>query len=121
MACPFFDPKEPIPWSEWPNPPLMPLGDPYSGVCAAGAENPPIRECCNTGYARGVCPNFPAGDAPDAVRFGIVKLEGSVASIRYVRERDHHPHDSGVVEPGSATLIERQADAYLRSYLRRVG
>jgi len=99
----------------------MPRGDPYSGVCAAGAENPQIRECCNTGYARGVCPNFPAGDAPDAVRFGIVKLEGSVASIRYVRERDHHPHDSGVVEPGGATLIERQADAYLRSYLRRVG
>ena len=120
MACPFFDPQEPISWAEWPDPPLMPLGDPYHGICTAGNAKPRVRECCNVGYARGVCPNFPGGDAPDAVRFGIVKLEGVVASIRYVAERDHHPFETGVAGGDGETLIERQAGAYLRSYLRRI-
>jgi hypothetical protein len=125
MACPFFDPKEPIPWAEWPNPPWMPLGDPYAGSCTAGELEPRIRECCNAGYARGVCPSFPGGNAPDAVRFGIVRLEGGVGSIRYVAERNHYPFETGVLESDGVPadgkkLIERQADAYLRSYLRRI-
>jgi hypothetical protein len=110
----------------------MPLGDPYAGVCAAGealAQVPDgrLRTCCNTGYARGACPNFPGGDAPDAVRFGIVQRNGGVATIQYVVERDHYPFDHGTLQlregapPDSADgrLVERQARAFLYSYVRR--
>ncbi len=106
----------------------MPLGDPYAGSCAASEGDVPdgrLRTCCNTGYARGVCPSFPGGDAPDAVRFGIIQRKGGVVTIRYVVERDHHPYDHGTLElPEEAPatngkLVERQAHAYLGSYLRR--
>jgi hypothetical protein len=86
-----------------------------------------LRTCCNTGYVRGACPSFPGGDAPDAVRFGIVQRKGGVATIRYVVERDHHPFDSGTLElyegdrpdSGDEKLVDRQARAFLHSYLRR--
>jgi hypothetical protein len=160
MACPFFNPAEPFPWHAWPNPPRMPLGDPYAGVCTASQAQVPdgrLRTCCNTGYARGTCPSFPGGDAPDAVRFGIVQRQDGVATIRYVVERDHHPFDHGTLllqesgppEPltagpaavqnsvacaeiaavevfrtvseaqGWENVVERQARAFLHSYLRR--
>jgi len=89
-----------------------------------------LRTCCNTGYARGACPNFPTGDAPDAVRFGIVRRIDGVATVRYVVERNHHPFDHGTLElpegegrqPANeehAEILERQARAFLLSYLRR--
>jgi hypothetical protein len=128
MSCPFFHPATPFSWEEWPNPPRMPLGDPHAGECTAtGAAAPAahVRTCCNNGYARGVCSQFPGGEAPDAVRFGILHREGGLTSIRYVRERDHHPFDHGTLvlpdratSPGD-TLLEQQARAYLGSYLRR--
>ena len=109
----------------------MPLGDPYAGSCAArGGEVPDgrLRTCCNTGYARDACPSFPGGDAPDAVRFGIVQRKGGVATVQYVVERDHHPFDQGTLEVSEAEprsvdgkLVERQARAFLGSYLRRTG
>jgi len=80
------------------------------------------------GYARGQCARFlsnSAGiEAPDAVRFGIVKRQDGVATIRYVRERDHHPFDDGTLEiqesaPSGETILARQAGAFLASYLRR--
>jgi hypothetical protein len=110
----------------------MPLGDPHTGGCTAGAVDLPaerVRTCCNTGYARGVCPNFPGGDAPDVVRFGIMERTAGSAVIRFVVERDHHPFDHGTLalaetaaadaSPADAPLIERQARAFLSSYLRR--
>jgi hypothetical protein len=106
----------------------MPLGDPHTGICAAKEGEVPdgrLRSCCNTGYARGACPSFPGGDAPDAVRFGIVERKGGVATIRYVVERDHHPFDHGTLIlregelPEDCKLVERQARAFLDSYLRR--
>jgi len=133
MACPFFDPATPFSWEEWPNPPRMPLGDPHSGACTAQgstdgatAQLSTVRTCCNTGYARGVCPKFPGGEAPDAVRFGIVRREGGMAAIRYVIERDHHPFADGTLElteagPADDELLQRQARAFLSSYLRRNG
>jgi hypothetical protein len=130
MACPFFNPQEPFSWQAWPNPPRLPLGDPYAGVCAASEADVPegrLRSCCNTGYARGACPHFPGGDAPDAIRFGILERNGGLATIRYVVERDHHPFDHGTLqlreneppEPGNEKLVERQAKAFLHSYVRR--
>ena len=108
----------------------MPLGDPYVGACTAGQAQVPdgrLRTCCNTGYARGACPSFPGGDAPDALRFGIVQWKDGVATIRYVVERDHHPFDHGTLqlqecEPlgdGKGAIVKRQARAFLHSYLRR--
>ncbi len=63
-------------------------------------------------------------DAPDAVRFGIVRRQAGMATIRYVVERNHHPFDEGTLElretaDGDSTLLERQARAFLASYLRR--
>jgi hypothetical protein len=103
------------------------LGDPYSGDCTADGERAPgarVRTCCNAGYARGACPRFPGGNAPDSVRFGIVRREAGVATVRYVIERDHHPFDHGTLElrestTTDTTLLERQARAFLASYLRR--
>ena len=137
MACPFFNPTEPYSWHAWPNPPRMPLGDPYAGICAVRDDQVPdarLRTCCNTGYARGACPNFPGGDAPDTVRFGIVERKGGAFTIRYVVERDHRPFGHGMLvlqekalqekalpetTHSDGELIERQARAFLNSYLRR--
>ena len=137
MACPFFHPATPFSWEEWPNPPRMPLGDPYTGACSALRNDVPderIRTCCNTGYARGTCPDFPGGDAPDVIRFGLVSRDRGVATIRYVIERNHHPFADGsleLAESGEAasaaagdsvppvSTLQRQAKAYLDSYLRR--
>ena len=128
MACPFFDPSNPFSWEEWPNPPRMPLGDPHAGTCTAASGPAPearVRSCCNNGYARGVCSAFPGGDAPDAVRFGIVRREAGLTSIRYVRERDHHPFDDGTLvlsdnsSEAGESVLEHQARAYLGSFLRR--
>ena len=100
------------------------------GACTASAVPVPdgrLRTCCNAGYARGVCPSFPGGHAPDAIRFGIVRRSGVVATIRYVVERDHHPFGVGTLElregeesdSGNGTLVDSQARAFLHSYLRR--
>jgi len=106
----------------------MPLGDPHAGACSASGGPAPdsrVRTCCNTGYARGRCAAFPIADeGPDAVRFGILRRDAGLTEIRYVRERDHHPHDHGILllregEQPEGTLLDRQACAYLRSYLRR--
>jgi hypothetical protein len=128
MACPFFEPEVPFSWEEWPNPPRMPLGDPHTGSCRAQGEKSTaqqVKTCCNTGYARGCCPNFPGGDAADAVRFGIVQRQAGTATIQYVIERDHHPFSHGSLElreagaESSGSILEQQARVYLASYLRR--
>jgi hypothetical protein len=108
----------------------MPLGDPYTGACSAlrnDVSDERIRTCCNTGYARGACPDFPGGDAPDAIRFGLVRRDRGIATIRYVIERNHHPFADGLLELAETgefavspvSTLERQARAYLDSYLRR--
>ncbi len=113
----------------------MPLGDPHAGLCSAAVSQEPVevpdarvRTCCNAGYAKGCCPSFPhddMSDTPDTVRFGIVQRAAGIVVIRYVLERDHHPHRDGTLElresgnPIDSTLIERQARAFLNSYLRR--
>lgn len=131
MACPYFKPAEPFSWHAWPDAPRMPLGDPHKGSCAANPSEIPdgrLRTCCNTGYARGACPHFPGGDAPDAVRFGIVDRTRGVAKVQYVLERDHYPYDHGILEIRDseactlhAEIVQTQARAFLASYLRRSG
>ena len=81
------------------------------------------------GYARGKCPRFPDRPAPDAVRFLIARDRDQMIQIDYVTERDHHPGTRGTLEysrvTGASTgaltdpLLEKQAHAYVLSYLRR--
>ena len=89
--------------------------------------DPQVRTCCNMGYARGRCPSFQKDvEAADAVRFGIVARDGGRAVIRYVIERDHLPFSDGMIEliesaeaTAAESTLERQARAFLASYLRR--
>jgi hypothetical protein len=84
---------------------------------------------CNLGYARGACQRFPQDDGPDAARFAIVSHEGAAIVLRYSIERDHHPFahgrleyavaQSGLTAPAETATLERQAEAYVESYLRR--
>lgn len=110
------------------------------GTCRAGLE--PAAEpdaavldsLCNFGYARGRCPQFPEDDpGPDAVRFAITKLAAPSLDLCYVLERDHHPFAHGSLTYSLAArcflpatggeppreIVARQAEAYVKSYLRR--
>lgn len=135
MACPCFFPVEPLPPSGKQRPPA-PLGDRWTGLCCAGAETGwmpdpvAIREICNFGYAAGKCPRFPAG-GPDAVRFTISHDQAGLIRIYWVVEKSHLPFAHGPLEysrtdacftvPHPDAAIARQAQAYISSYLRRIG
>jgi len=114
---------------------LLPLRDFWSGVCHAqdGAAFEPderlMSECCNMGYARGKCSRFPEGAGPDAVRFNIGRDADQTILVSFAIEKDHHPYAQGALEysrgsgsfaaPHPDLLVERQARAYVMSYLRR--
>jgi hypothetical protein len=113
----------------------MPLGDAWSGLCRADADQPftpddrTAIELCNMGYARGRCSRYPQGDAADAVRFVIARDQDACVRIHYVMERGHHPYLHGVLEysrvsnafadPPANPALAVQAQAYVASYLRR--
>lgn len=81
------------------------------------------------GYARGRCARYPQADAGDAVRFLVVGDQEGLIRIQYAVERDHHPYAHGALEYSRArggfaasdvnTVLNRQALAYVESYLRR--
>ena len=136
MACPYFCPSEPLPWSKWPGKLRPPLGDLYRGKCHAATEPflPSERllvDCCNLGYARTECSRFPSGDGPDAVRFGLSADDGRTVVVAYVVEHVYLPLRHGTLRYLRATkswsdlnvdgLLARQAEAYLASYLRSKG
>jgi len=137
MACPYFYPLKAGAGGSDPRSTMLPLGDLWAGVCRAAPDAPwkpgegMLRPLCNLGYARGVCPRFPAGDGPDAVRFTVRGADGAAVHLYYVVERDHHPFVHGRLEyevargeivsaPESGNL-SRQAQAYAESYVRRNG
>jgi hypothetical protein len=132
MPCPYFHPVGQL---AWPNAPRLPLGDAYAGRCEADPGFPAdpdpatLRDCCNLGYARGKCARFPDANGPDAVRFAVTADQGGYVTIYWVREKGHEPFDHGPLEysrdtegftSGSAgPAVQRQAHAYVASYLRR--
>jgi hypothetical protein len=132
MCCPYFDPTEPRGAG---GSAMLPLGGEWAGLCRAdpGAPVQPdeagLRGLCNLGYARGVCPRFPAGEGPDAVRFTVQAADDARLLLYYVVERDHHPYAHGplefrralgtLVNPPDNELLDRQALAYVRSYFLR--
>jgi len=119
VACPYFRPLARLAPARWSNPPRLSLLDAFDGLCEAGADvqtpdDTTLKECCNTGYARGRCARFPA-DAPwDAVRFTATGAGG----FRYVFEKDYAPAESGAVETASGRLAA-QASAFVEAWKRR--
>ncbi|HZT34021.1 MAG TPA: hypothetical protein VFA33_29285 [Bryobacteraceae bacterium] len=132
MACPYFYPVARLDWASGAT--AMPLGDAWTGNCEADPEQPiqpredALIPLCNLGYAH-ACPRFPRGAPADAVRFSVIRDQNGLVSICYVLERDHAPveHGSLVYARGSRTFVaahphprvQRQAEAYLESYLLR--
>lgn len=106
----------------------MPLGNSYGGECSAnpGALIPidTLRSCCNLGYARGTCERAAQSEA-DAARFMIKSDSGSSVLVAWAMERNHHPVAVGTLmfplEGECQTPVERQARAYVDSYLRSKG
>jgi hypothetical protein len=113
---------------------MVPLGDAWSGNCHADPECPSRPEesalisHCNLGYAS-ACPHFPGNGSPQATRFSVTRDQNGVIRLDFVLERDYLPVEHGplvysresrtfVVSHASA-LVQRQAEAYLESYLRR--
>ena len=124
MPCPFFEPRFVIETGPWTHRPRLPLGDAFSGVCHAAPEpyTPASNQLdrCNHGYARGICGNFPASCAADAVRFSVISIEP--VRIVYILEKDHAPLEHG--EADSRLLLPNatlgaQARAFLSQILTR--
>ena len=131
MACPCFYPGRRL------GPPrsIVPLGDLWSGQCRAPGREPAspdrhtLLERCNLGYARGKCAWFPEAGCPDAVRFTVARDSGSVVSIACMMERDYLPCEGlafdydtargAFTTPPADRNLERQAAAYVASYLLR--
>ena len=146
MACPYFRPRGPLPWSKWPGKLRPPLGDLYGGECRVRGEpfSPSeqlVVNCCNMGYAGAECSRFPNDEGPEAVRFGVAGDDGRTVEIAYVVERGHLPIRHGTLRycrdsstwsglnvdilnvdgRKADTLLARQAEACLASYLRSKG
>jgi hypothetical protein len=130
MACPYFHPLDRLDDKRWPDPPRLPLGDPYSGICRApdsadfAPDDSTLREFCNMGYARQSCSRFPQRDGPDAVRFLVSSHLDQIVQIAFVVERDHRPYQHGTFASSdsgnlSGEVFRAQAEAYLSSYRRR--
>ena len=132
MSCPYFYPVEARASAA-----ILPLGERWAGVCRAVPDLPwqpdeaVLARLCNLGYARGACARFPSGEGPDAVRFTVSRDEGASLQIYFVVERDHHPFAHGPLHysvaggafanPPAGDTMNRQAQAYAESYLRRTG
>lgn len=116
VACPFFLPLESLGANGWDPVPRTPLGGIWEGECHAGGG--PKRadgECCNYGYARGVCDHFPKDAEADAIRF---ILNSGNPQLYYVLERDHAPVEHATIDAHSDTrrLLAAQARAFLRGH-----
>jgi hypothetical protein len=132
MACPYFCPTRRLSPSEWSSRIRPPLGDAYEGEChARPAEiHQPARalllEACNLGYASHQCRRFPQQAEAEAVRFCVRSDIAAEVKIDYVFEQAHLPGRQGTLVYGqnkswsgveTGSLLERQAQAYLESYL----
>ena len=136
MACPYFLPQERMENPLWPHPSRLPLGDAWTGHCTApGHEGvrpseEELREGCHLGYAR-ACPRLPRQRSSDAVRFSLARDCDGKLSVQFVCEIAHAPGEHGTLEydaaagrwscPHADARIQKMAECYLQSYLRRAG
>jgi len=133
MACPYFSPQARS--EQKAKHPRLPLGDPHTGLCRVDPmrdwrpDEATLRQCCNLGYARLRCPRFPQEPGPDAIRFSITGDQDGVLKVFYVTEQDHSALEHGTLEYSATAggfldahsnqLLQKQAQAYVESYLRR--
>ena len=133
MCCPYFSPVEARTAAEDARHSMLPLGGFWSGTCVAEPDINTSQDlrCCNLGYARGQCSRFPKDAEADAVRFTISSDVADSIGLYYVIERDHEPFAHGplqysrsarsIPELPTGDRLARQAQAYIESYLRRLG
>jgi len=120
--------------SAWSIPPRLPLGDPYLGECRATVpgstpDEGRLRRLCNFGYGSGACDRFPADADSDAVRFHLADAGDKLIQVQYIFEKSCWPLREGWLEYSvnsarfsrscSEEILERQAQAFVESYLRR--
>jgi hypothetical protein len=112
----------------------LPLGDPYAGECRATnptsqPDDDRLRRSCNLGYSAASCDRFPSGSDCDAARFHVTEDAGSTIRIQYIFEKSCWPQRQGSLEYSvnsngfsdscAEEILERQAAAFVESYLRR--
>jgi hypothetical protein len=115
-------------------PPRLPLGEFYEGECRASSEphlpsGQLVTKFCNNGYGRGACDRFPADSAADAVRFHIATAEPGAVRVQFVLEKACWPTSDGFLDYAKSSsqfltvhpnaIVQRQAEAFLDSFLRR--
>jgi hypothetical protein len=123
MACPLFLPATP----------LDDFSDLYAGTCAADTATSiaadTLRQCCNVGYARGVCERAGQSNS-DAFRFAIKAKREGMVEVAWSSERNHHPVAVGTLAVDGTTAggttaggepLERQTYVYAMAYLRQTG
>jgi hypothetical protein len=127
-------PTNPLDDGGWLHPSRLPLGGGWAGHCSApghaGAQPTAeeLRECCNLGYAAS-CARLPKERSCDAVRFSVARDRGEWLEVWFVCESGHLPAGHGTLEydfsrgQWSSThpdaRIQKMADCYVQSYLRR--
>ena len=111
MPCPYFFPIAPRQETEWFRPPRAPLGSLHTGACHATPAHETVEaQCCNFGYARDVCPRFPADAEADAARY-----THTPAGVLCVLEKAHRPLRHLPAEELTDPILRAQAEAFRRS------
>lgn len=130
MSCPFFEPLAPVLEPQFLNG-RLPLIQEHEGMChAGGAHTLANGPACNHGYARGHCERFPQAEPSIALRYSVIRLDGSELEFLCIAEENHAPVRSRrlhfsfdlnrVKEMDLNTCLAAQAVAFCRSYLRIV-
>ena len=133
MPCLYFEPttlvEEPFDRRA-----RLPLIDEYDGRCHAVSGAPAVMDqvrwpCCNQGYSRGRCSQFPADGFGGALRYSVTSRSEDQLALVWIEERDYAPFRYGALhfeistgcfaETGLDALVAAQALAYCRSYLKR--
>jgi hypothetical protein len=134
LACPFFVPTEKWDGGGWLHPSRLPLGGGWLGYCTAPGheQSQPgeheIREFCNLGYAA-KCSRLPKERPYDAVRFSVVKDNGSYLLLSFVGEAAHLPIEHHQLEYDTSLQqwtstypdsgIQKMAECFVQAYLQR--
>jgi hypothetical protein len=134
VACPFFMPTERSLEGAWIHPARLPLGSGWEGHCTAPGhegvmpELETLHQDCSLGYASN-CPRLPADRGSDAIRFAVSSENEVRVVIAYVCERNHLPaahgnlefrlHDGRCVNSHADARIQRMAECFLESWLRK--
>lgn len=133
MPCPYFAPASPVPQLESTGG-RLPLIDAFFGDCHATEIPSPapagiLIPCCNHGYSRAECPNFPAADDRSALRYSVVRRSPEFLDLVVIVERGYTPVtwqavryfiESGLLEPACPDICtQAQALAFSKAYLGR--